>query len=164
MTVSYDDLSPDSRLWIYSSKRALNADEQVQILKVLKQFTDSWQAHGKEVHSRAEIRKDRFILLFADESKSGVTGCSIDASVSVFREIEQAFHLDIFNRMNFFLSVNGNIELLDRNALESVLASGQVNGKSLIFDNMISSKAELEHSWLKPLEESKYSRLFSIPD
>lgn len=163
MTVSYEDLSPDSRLWIYSSKRTLNADEQAQILKVLKQFTDSWQAHGKDVHSRAEIREDRFILLFADESKSGVTGCSIDASVSIFREIEQAIQLDLFNRMNFFLSVNGSIKLLEKHALESELASGQLNGKSLIYDNMIGSKVELEHSWLKPIEESKYSRLFSIP-
>lgn len=163
MTVNYDELSLDSRLWIYSSKRQLIQEEKDLILKHLNAFTDAWQAHGKDVYSRAEIRDDRFILLFADETKSGVTGCSIDASVSVFRQIEQQLNLDLFNRMNFFLSENDKPKCLDRNSLEKEIASGSLKGSSLIYDNLVSSKAEFEDSWIKPIKDSKYNRIFSIP-
>jgi hypothetical protein len=162
MTVDYNTLNPESRLWIYTSPRPFSEAEKQKIQTALDDFTSQWQAHGKDVYSHGAVIEDHFIFLFADENRSGVTGCSIDASVRLFRELSLMLEVDLFDRMRFYSAEGDKPACYDRRAFENALEHGEVTGETMIFDTTVPTKAAFEKSWKKPLSQSAFSRLFTL--
>src|SRR5215217_4161490 len=97
--------SPQSKIWIYQSNRAFTPIEVNEIQQKLDEFTGQWTAHGHKLKAKAEIRYNFFIVLIVDQDSANATGCSIDSSVRVIKEIEQAYNVDLFNRFNMAYKV-----------------------------------------------------------
>ncbi|WP_204351865.1 hypothetical protein, partial [Klebsiella variicola] len=64
------------------------------------QFVSNWISHGTPVKGYANLLFGQFIILMADETATGVSGCSTDSSVHLMKEIELRFKADLFNRQN----------------------------------------------------------------
>lgn len=87
------------RIWIYQSDRELSETEVGLANNKLQEFAAQWKAHGKELAARAEIRYNRFIILFLNESVEAASGCSIDSSVRFLKAIENELGVNLFDRM-----------------------------------------------------------------
>ena len=86
------DFSDTSRVWIYQCRRLFFLSEALQIEDMLEQFVNGWKSHGAEVKGYANLFFGQFIVLMADESIAGVSGCSTDSSVHVIKEMEKQFN------------------------------------------------------------------------
>ena len=91
-----EDFNNNSRVWIYQSNRLFTLNEAFQIEDMLKSFVSTWQSHGTPVTGYANLFFGQFIVLIADETKSGVSGCSIDSSVRIIQDIEKLFKVEMF--------------------------------------------------------------------
>jgi hypothetical protein len=155
------NISENARVWIYQATRPLNSDEETQIQKDLNAFTSQWQAHGHQLAAAAEIRYHRFIILMVDESHAGASGCSIDKSVHLMKEIENRLNINLFDRFNIaYRSPSGEIESCGRNEFESLLASGKVNENTIVFNNLVQTVKELNSNWEVPLKNSWHATVF----
>ncbi|NII81471.1 MULTISPECIES: ABC transporter ATPase [unclassified Pedobacter] len=153
--------SPQSRVWIYQSDRKFTSIEETEILNKLAAFTNQWKAHGNELLAKAEIRYGFFIILTVDESQAGVTGCSIDSSVRLIKEIEQEYHVDLFNRFNIAYKVNGEVVVNSKEDFETLVNIKQVTPETIVFNNMVQNLAELESKWEVPFQNSWHSTVFA---
>ncbi|MBB6239742.1 hypothetical protein HDC90_004401 [Pedobacter sp. AK013] len=153
--------SPQSRVWIYQSDRKFTSIEETEILNKLAAFTNQWKAHGNELLAKAEIRYGFFIILTVDESQAGVTGCSIDSSVRLIKEIEQEYHVDLFNRFNIAYRVNGEVVVNSKEDFETLVNIKQVTPETIVFNNMVQNLAELESKWEVPFQNSWHSTVFA---
>ncbi|GGG96148.1 ABC transporter ATPase [Pedobacter zeae] len=153
--------SPQSRVWIYQSDRKFTSSEENEILNKLAAFTSQWKAHGNELLAKAEIRYGFFIILTVDESQAGVTGCSIDSSVRLIKEIEQEYHVDLFNRFNMAYKVNGEVVVNSKEDFETLVNIKQVTPETIVFNNMVQNLAELETKWEVPFQNSWHSTVFA---
>ncbi|HMH32211.1 MAG TPA: hypothetical protein VK543_04230, partial [Puia sp.] len=86
MDLHYKELLPadfhaDSRVWVYQSNRLFTLPEALQIEDLLNAFVDGWLSHGTPVKGFGTLFFGQFILFMADESATGVSGCSTDGSV-----------------------------------------------------------------------------------
>ncbi|QNR85424.1 ABC transporter ATPase [Pedobacter riviphilus] len=153
--------SPQSRVWIYQSDRKFTSIEETEILNKLAAFTNQWKAHGNELLAKAEIRYGFFIILTVDESQAGVTGCSIDSSVRLIKEIEQEYHVDLFNRFNIAYKVNGEVVVNNKEDFETLVNIKQVTPETIVFNNMVQNLAELESKWEVPFQNSWHSTVFA---
>ncbi|MFC1225001.1 hypothetical protein SAMN04488511_106152 [Pedobacter suwonensis] len=153
--------SPQSRVWIYQSDRKFTSGEETEILNKLTAFTNQWKAHGNELLAKAEIRYGFFIILIVDESRAGVTGCSIDSSVRLMKEIEQEYHVDLFNRFNIAYKVNGEVVVNNKEDFETLVNIKQVTPETTVFNNMVQNLAELETKWEVPFKNSWHSTVFA---
>jgi len=153
--------SPQSRVWIYQSDRKFTSTEETEILNKLAAFTNQWKAHGNELLAKAEIRYGFFIILTVDESQAGVTGCSIDSSVRLIKEIEQEYHVDLFNRFNIAYKVNGEVVVNSKEDFETLVNIKQVTPETIVFNNMVQNLAELESKWEVPFQNSWHSTVFA---
>lgn len=153
--------SPQSRVWIYQSNRKFTSNEEDEILNKLTAFTNQWKAHGNELLAKAEIRYGFFIILTVDESQAGVTGCSIDSSVRLIKEIEQEYHVDLFNRFNMAYKVNGEVVVNSKEDFETLVNIKQVTSETIVFNNMVQNLAELETKWEVPFQNSWHSTVFA---
>jgi hypothetical protein len=148
------DFSPSSRVWIYQSNREFTGQETIQIKNILAEFTRQWQSHGVPVVGAAHVFFNRFIILMADETATGVSGCSTDSSVRMIKEVENKFKVDMFERTQLAIILNGKIELLSLDYLQSVIKEKLVTGKTPYFNNLVQTKEELENGWIIPIEQS----------
>ena len=153
--------SPQSRVWIYQSDRKFTSLEETGILNKLAAFTNQWKAHGNELLAKAEIRYGFFIILTVDESQAGVTGCSIDSSVRLIKEIEQEYHVDLFNRFNIAYRLDDEVKVQGKEDFETLVNIKQVTPDTIVFNNMVQTLAELDSKWEVPFKNSWHSTVFA---
>ena len=119
--MNFRQLSDQSRVWIYQADRQLNEKEISEIKAHGNRFINEWSAHGAAMQADFQIFYNQFIVIFADESLIKASGCSVDASIRFIKEIEAAYHLDLFDRMNIAFKVNDAIDCLRINDFQAAL-------------------------------------------
>ena len=143
-----------SRTWIYQSSRMFTIAEAFELEDMLKAFVQNWKSHGDDVTGYANLFFGRFIVIIADESQTGVGGCSTDSSVRFVKSIEQKFNTEMFNRQLLAFIIKDKIELLPLSQLEYAFANGFINEDTLYFNNTVLTLEELTHKWIIPIKES----------
>jgi len=156
------NISENSRIWIYQANRLLRSEEEQKIQQKLNDFTSQWQAHGHSLAAQGEIRHHQFIILSVDEAFAGATGCSIDKSVYLVKEIEQDFNLVLFDRFRMAYRDGDNVVNCSRQEFEDRLGKGELNADSIVFNNMISVRNELSSRWEVPLKNSWHAQVFGV--
>ncbi|GGC63146.1 hypothetical protein GCM10011387_15940 [Pedobacter quisquiliarum] len=153
--------SPQSRVWVYQSNREFSASEVTEIQEKLNAFTAQWQAHGHQLKAKAEIIHNFFIVITVDETASNVTGCSIDASVRVLKEIETQYNLDLFNRFNMAYMVDNKVFSLNKEDFETLVSIKKITPDTIVFNNMVQTLEEFETKWQVPFAQSWHNTVFS---
>jgi hypothetical protein len=159
---AYENLSPASKVWIYQANRAFTDAEIEQLQPTLERFAAQWVSHNRQLAAYARLYHKRFIVLMVDETHADASGCSIDKSVAFLKEIQAAFGVELFDRMNFAYQHGDEVIGLSRDEMQEKIDSGEIQGDTLVFDNLIKTKAEFEAGWLKPLQQSWHARLFEL--
>jgi len=148
------DFNDNSRVWVYQSNRVFTQSEALQIEELLKNFSRDWKSHGTPVKGFANLFFGQFIILMADETAMGVSGCSTDSSVRFIKNIEQDFQVELFDRLMLAFLIQERIQLLPLSQISSYLEDGLINTDTLYFNNTILTKKELLDHWIIPVKES----------
>src|SRR5205085_1778366 len=90
-----DNFHPGSRVWVYQCSRVFTLQEAMGIEELLNEFASQWKSHGTPVKGAAYLFFGQFIVLIADETATGVSGCSTDSSVRLIKDIEQRFTVNM---------------------------------------------------------------------
>ena len=160
MFVNFDSLVDSSKVWIYQSSREFTANEVEEISQVLKEFVSSWKRHSKELKASYQIRYNQFVILAVDESYNSFSGCSIDASTNMFKNIEEKYNVDMFNKLNTAFKNGEHINIVTLSDFQKYIKENKINKKTIVFNNMITTKKELENRWELVAEDSWHSRYF----
>jgi hypothetical protein len=149
-----EEFSSDSRVWIYQANRLFTLQEALRAEELLEEFTRQWHSHGVPVKGFGSLFFGQFIVLMADESAAGVSGCSTDSSVRVIRQLEQDCSLSLFDRQLLAFLIKGKIELLPLSQFGYAVQNRFVEPDTLYFNNMVQTKEELEYNWIIPVKDS----------
>jgi len=153
---------PGSRVWVYQSNRLFLMSEALHIEDMLKEFTMHWQSHGTPVKGAAYLFFGQFIILMADETATGVSGCSTDSSVRLIKDIEKRFGVNMFDRTTLAFVIKDKIQLLPLSQLQYAAENGFIAPDTLYFNNLVLTKEELETKWLVPVKDSWLSTKISF--
>jgi len=148
------DFAENSKVWIYQSSRLFNMQEALQLEDMLNAFTGSWQTHGSPVKGFATLFFGRFIILMADETESGVSGCSTDSSVRLIKQIEHQFGVSLFDRQMLAFIIKDKLELLPLGQMKYAMENGFISAETIYFNNLVQTKKELLEKWMLPVKES----------
>src|SRR3954469_19203304 len=149
-----EDFHPSSRVWVYQASRLFFLNEALEIEVVLEGFTENWQSHGAKVKGYANLLFGQFIVLMADETQAGVSGCSTDSSVRIIKAIEERFKVDMFNRQNLAFVINEKIQMLPLAQLKYAAENNFINRETIYFNNLVLTKEELLSKWMIPVKDS----------
>lgn len=159
MNLNYKEYIPagfsdDSRVWIYQCNRLFSLSEALQLEPMLQDFVAGWNSHGDPVKGYANLFFGQFIILMADETATGVSGCSTDTSVRLIKSIEQQFNVQLFDRQSLAFIIKDKIQLLPLSQLAYAVENNFINGDTLYFNNTVLTKKEWVDHWLIPVKES----------
>jgi hypothetical protein len=121
---------------------------------MLKKFAAEWMSHGVPVKGAGYLFFGQFIILMADETTTGVSGCSTDSSVRLIKEIEQRFAVNMFDRITLAFVVKDKVQLLPLSQLQYAIENNFIAAETLYFNNLVQTKKELEENWIIPVKES----------
>ena len=152
-----------SRVWIYQSSRLFSLQEALQLEDILKQFTADWHSHGTKVKGHADLLFGQFIVLMADETTAGVSGCSTDSSVRLIKEMEKLFNVNLFDRQLLAFIVKEKVQTIPLNQLQYAVDNQFITPESLYFNNLVQTKEELEKDWIISLRDSWLASRIQIP-
>jgi hypothetical protein len=148
------NFDPQSRVWIYQSSRLFSKSEALDIAPMLANFVAGWQTHGRPVKGFANLLFENFIVIMADESAAGVSGCSTDSSVRLIKQIEEKFQVDLFNRQNLAFIIDDTIQLLPLAKLNEGYENNSFSVDTLYFNNLVATKEQLINEWIIPISKS----------
>jgi hypothetical protein len=148
------DFHPSSRVWIYQCIRLLTMSEALALEPQLEAFVAAWQTHGTPVKGFANLLFGQFIVIMADETAAGVSGCSTDSSVRLIKQVEEQFKIDLFNRQNLAFLVKDKIQLLPLAQLQYGFDNGFLSQDTLYFNNLVANKGEMLEKWIIPIKDS----------
>lgn len=146
--------SSSSKVWIYQSSRLFTMGEALHIEDILQHFTENWKSHGASVKGFATLFFGQFIILMADETEATVGGCSTDSSVRVIKEIEKLFNVSMFDRQSLAFIIKDKVQVLPLAQLQYAAENRFIDADTLYFNNLVSTKEELENNWLIPVKSS----------
>ena len=160
MFVEFDKIPDTSRIWIYQSNREFSSEE-VNVIKFnAKKFIENWTRHGDDLKGSFTIVYNRFIVIAVDENFANVSGCSIDASVRFIQQIQSELNIDLLNKLHIAFKTNDDVNSVSLNDFRSFIASDKITHDTIVFNNLVNTKADFESKWEVPAKESWHQRLF----
>ncbi|HHC80216.1 MAG TPA: ABC transporter ATPase [Flavobacteriia bacterium] len=147
MYVNFHELPTTSRVWVYQADRELSQGEIEQISKKLKHFVNHWKRHGEDLKASFVIKYNQFIILAVDEDYNDVSGCSIDDSVRIIKELQQELAVDLLNKMKVTFKDGTNINTVSLQDFKKYAQQEKIKSDTVVFNNMIQSKADFETAW-----------------
>ena len=102
----------------------------------------------------ASLLFGQFIVIMADETATGVSGCSTDSSVRLVKQVEELFKVNMFDRLSLAFVVRDKIQVLPLSQLSYALENNFVQAETIYFNNLVLTKKQLIEEWLIPVNKS----------
>jgi hypothetical protein len=159
--ISFDELPPDARLWIFPASRPLTDEERRRVLAETDAFIDQWTAHGVPLSAGRDIRHGQFVLVGVNERAAGVSGCSIDALVRRMSQLESVLGVDLTDNAPVLFRRDDRIERVPRDQFAELAAQGKVSPDTVVFDNTVQQVGDVRNGrWETKAADAWHARAF----
>jgi hypothetical protein len=161
MFVPFNTLPNEAKIWIYMSDKEFTDEQVSQLSNRLENFCNTWKKHGENLKSSYLIKYNRFIVLGVDESFLEISGCAINKSIQLIQNIESEFGIELMNRLNTAFQNEEKIEVVALQEFKEFAKTKTVNGTTIVFNNLATTKAQFEREWEIPASQSWHSRFLN---
>ena len=158
MYVDYNSLPEDSKVWVYPSDRKFYPNEIEEIEGKIKNFIENWNSDDENFKASYQFLYNRFIIFAVDVESYQLTNEDIDISVSFILELQETYHVSLLDKMNVCFKQGEFVQYKELKDFKKLLKNKALTGKSIIFDNLVSNKEDLDNHWELAIEDSWYNR------
>lgn len=153
-----NDLPAHARVWVYKSAQPFHAAQQALIKERGAAFVRSWATHGTALLAAVEVLHGHFVVLAVDEQQVAASGCSIDTSVHFVQDLEKALGLSLTDRMVVLYEKDNAIKACRATDVERLLREGELAAGTIVFDDLVATKADLDGRFRAPLRNTWMAR------
>ena len=159
--VSFDELPPDARVWIFGAERPLVETERARVLDEVDAFIGQWAAHDVPLTTARALWYDQFIFVAVDERAAGASGCSIDALVRRMKGLQAELGVELVNHAPVLYRDGAGIARVSRERFADLVESGSISQETVVFDNTVTTiGAVRDGRWELPAANSWHGRAF----
>ncbi|HET8884873.1 MAG TPA: ABC transporter ATPase [Salinimicrobium sp.] len=160
MLVPFDSLPDYSRVWVFQANRSFSEKEISEIEPKLSEFITNWTAHGADLKAAFDIKYNRFITIALDQEMNVATGCSIDASVRFIQQLEKEYQVDLLDKMDVSYKQGEFVAHKKLSDFKKMVKDKAVSPNTIVFNNLVTNKAEYLSDWEVPASDSWHKRFF----
>jgi hypothetical protein len=147
-----------ARVWVYKSAKAFTPAQEALILESGARFTADWAAHGAALDACVDVLNHHFVVLAVDEQQAMASGCSIDKSVRFVQDLERALGSSLTDRMVVLYETQGALGSCRVPEVEGLLKQGELSADTVVFDDLVGTKGDMDSRFRVPLKESWMAR------
>jgi hypothetical protein len=156
MVVEFQKLSDDAKVWIYPSSRKFYAQELEPLKEKISSFLSSW-SETIDGDVSYQLLYDRFII-FGVEDEVKVSNKNLDEQVAFILSLQLEYEIELLDKMNVCFKQGEYVQYKEVKEFKKLLKNRSVNANTVVFDNLIQTKYDLEHFWEVPITDSWYNR------
>jgi hypothetical protein len=143
--VSFSDMPPSARVWVFGADRQLEGDEERRLLDEVDAFLDGWAAHGAPLRSARDWRDGRFLVVAVDQRDSHASGCSIDGLFRGLQRLERDIGARVVGGGRvFWRDETGAVQSTDRGELGARIDAGEITRSTPVFDLSPTTREDLD--------------------
>jgi uncharacterized membrane protein len=158
--ITFAQMPSHSRVWIYQSDKEIKDLQVDEIRRKSAMFLLEWSSHGDLMLATVEVLHNRFIVVSADEDQTRASGCGIDKSVRFIQQLEKDYGINLFDRMLVaYRDTDTRIQTVKLQEFEQLVENGTVTSETIVFNNLVGTKEEMQTKWEVPLKKSWHSRM-----
>lgn len=147
------DFADNSKIWVYFANRAFSDSEFQDIQIQFDDFSSQWKSHGAAMKNAMMLIENQIAIIAVDESLHTVSGCGIDSSVKVVKDIEQKYNMSFFERNWVFFKEN---EVLNKMQLSEFKTYCKINLDIEVVNPYFNSLKDVRTHFYSKIEESLY--------
>lgn len=149
-------------IWLYGFREAMDDAALALVHDAFTQFMPTWVAHEKPVNGVFAMLERRFLLL-CGTVEGGFSGCSVDSTTRVLKDLRSRHRLDALDRGLVFFRREGQIAAESRPQFAARVGRGEADATTPVFDLTATQLGVLRrHGLERPLRESWHARAFLI--
>lgn len=158
MLVDFEKLPNTSKIWIYQSSRKFYANEIPKIIQKVEGFLTSWSENEKEIIASYQLKYDRFIIIGVDQTLESISVDAIDESVTFILQLQADYEVELLDKLNVSFKQGEFVQYKDLKEFQKLIKNKSISNKTIVFNNLINTKEELEENWEVPITESWHNR------
>ncbi len=155
MLVEKDSLPDNSKIYIFPANRKLYPQESPVIQERIGKFLKEISA----IDLYFEMKYDRFLILIVSH-ETPLNMEQSDALVNLIQELEKEYKITLLDKVNVCFKQGEYVQLKEMNAFKKLIKSKGVSKKTIVFNNLVTTKSEYDCCWETPAEESWISHYF----
>ena len=160
MYLPFEQMPEYSRVWVYQADHRFSDSEAQLVRERLSRFCEGWNTHGNHMPTSFELVENQILLLAVDESDLGASGCSIDSSVRILRELESLLDTNLTDQGKSSLKQpGGKMTVIPALGVKARVTAGKINLDTAVINPLIRTKADLKNMW-QPVRNSWLNRYF----
>lgn len=158
MLVNFEELDSNAKVFLYPSNKKFYPELLTSIENEVEHFIKNW-AEKYGIDTGFEIKYQRFIIVGIGTLKP-ITTQIIDELVSFIFSLQQKHEIELLDKLNVCFKQGEFVQYKDVKAFKQLIKNKSVNQKTLVFNNLINTKEELDTDWELPAEDTWYNRMF----
>ncbi len=158
MFVDFTKLPNESKIWIYQSSRKFYPEEIKEITQKIDHFLTSWNDNDTKIIASYQLKYDRFIIIAVDQTLGTISVPAIDDSVLFILSLQATYEVELLDKLNVSFKQGEYVQYKNLKEFQKLVKKKAVSAKTIVFNNLINTKGELEDNWELPITESWHNR------
>lgn len=158
MLVDFNQLENNAKVFLYPSNKKFHAELLSEIETKVTNFVTQW-CEKNDIEAGFDIKHQRFIIIAINNTKP-ITTTIIDELVSFIFTLQLEHEIELLDKLNVCFKQGEFVQYKDVKEFKKLIKNKSVNKNTIVFNNLINTKEELESDWELPAEDTWYSRMF----
>ncbi|NIJ44418.1 hypothetical protein FHR24_000857 [Wenyingzhuangia heitensis] len=158
MLVDFNELENNAKVFLYPSNKKFHPELLEEINTKVDDFVNQWVSKH-EIDAGYQIKYQRFIIIAINQNKP-ITTLIIDELVTFIFKLQLEHEIELLDKLNVCFKQGEYVQYKDVKEFKKLIKNKSVNTNTIVFDNLINTKKELESDWELPAEDTWYSRMF----
>ena len=159
MIVAFNKIPKWCKLWVFPSSRKFYPQEIDGLNESIEEFLTNWTNEGQPLNASYNLKYNRFIIITVDNSETSLNLKAHDDLTAFILQLENKYNIILLDKINVCYKQGEFVQYKDLKEFKKMMKSKGVSKKTTVFDNMISTKEELENDWEINIMDSWLGRL-----
>jgi hypothetical protein len=147
MIVDFNKIPDWCKLWVFPSSRKFYPQELAELKKVVEDFLNNWNNNGQSLNCAYQLKYDRFIIVAVDNSELTLSLKAHDQLASFIQDLEKKFEVILLDKINVCYKQGEFVQYKELKEFKKMMKNKGVSQKTVVFNNMLNTKKELESDW-----------------
>ena len=158
MLVDFNQLENNAKVFLYPSNKKFHPELLSEIETKVNNFVTQW-CDKNDIEAGFDIKHQRFIIIAINNTKP-ITTNIIDELVSFIFTLQLEHEIELLDKLNVCFKQGEFVQYKEVKEFKKLIKNKSVNKNTIVFDNLINTKEELESDWELPAEDTWYARMF----
>ncbi|AMC11585.1 ABC transporter ATPase [Lutibacter profundi] len=147
MIIDFKKIPKQGKVWVFPSSRKFYSQEIAVLKERIEDFLTDWDDQENSINSSYLLKYDRFIIIAVDDITHSLSLQAHDLLIAFIQELEKIFEIVLMDKINVCYKQGEFVQYKDIKDFKKMIKTKGVSQKTIVFNNIISTKSELNQNW-----------------